>query len=310
MNQSQDHKASLPSQLSNVSANETVVSIIHHSKEKNQENNELVTVVKHTSSLEGYEVIGSYEPPDPPIEKQCLEQLFTPWGMRSLLILLFANMLLSWAQWSTEKQLANTTINQAKSQEISLSKPVNLTTKNLKNLTLDKLSLLPVSPTSAIRTANSSIKTPRAITQTPAYTAVAHKGASNLTNALLPPSLQPQLVQTYSTTSAPSPSLTQSLPVRPVSRQQVPHPSQSQPVYPSIKPAPVQSPQVTQNAEKKAQLEQRIFEEIRIREQKPEPLGFNHQTRAKLRAAQNQQAPSQLIEQLQQLQNDGSRKSP
>lgn len=290
-------------QTSNPSANETVVSIVHHPKEETQKKDKLTTIIAPEASLGEYEIIGSYQSRDHRDEKQWLEQLLTPWGIGSILILLLANILLNWAQWSKEKNLANTTTeSNLTHQKISPSKPSKLIAQNSENLTLDRLSILslPRHKTSNINSAMATPKvTPKPITGVP--TVVAPKTNSNLANALLPPSLQPQIVQNYIQPVNPSPSVSQPESVKQetlsvpqsVSVQQVPQPtSQAQPVSPPIN-----------NTDKKTQLDQeRIREQIRIREQQSSPLGFNHRTRAKLRAAENQQASSELINQLQQLQ--------
>ncbi|ACK70053.1 conserved hypothetical protein [Gloeothece citriformis PCC 7424] len=281
-------KASLPSQSSNLSVNETVVSIVHHSKSKNTPDDDLIPVEDNTPSLEGYEISANDERVDPPPEKPWSEQLLTPWSLGSLLLILCGNLLLLWAQESPETPILNPSTNsQVTPQQTSSAIPVNLTPKNSPTLTLDNLSTLSVPSASTPKPSNSAPKPPQVSNKIPVPHAVPPKPPSNLTNALLPPSLQPQLVQTYPIQAPPSPSLSQALPVNPS----------------VVQASPVQPPPVPQSAEKKAQLEQeRILEEIRIREQKAPPLGFNHQTRAKLRSAGNQEAPAELIQQLQQLQ--------
>jgi predicted nucleic acid-binding Zn ribbon protein len=47
-------------------------------------------------------------------------------------------------------------------------------------------------------------------------------------------------------------------------------------------------------------MQERLEEEIRLREIQPAPLGFNHKTRARLRAASHAQDPTPLIQEMQQ----------
>ncbi|WP_013323472.1 hypothetical protein [Gloeothece verrucosa] len=314
MNQSQHPSASLPGQSSKLPDSETVVSIVHHSNRKTQKDDELVAIVEHPSLLGEYEVTGSYEPPNNPIEKQWLEQLLTPWGLGAIFILLTANMLLSWSQWSSQKHLAQSHPESNRiSQPLSPTSALNSTRETSKNLSLDQLSVLSVPDSSATRISPSlnlnsqtikKTEAPKTSTSSRPIQTATPKAASNLTNALLPPSLQPSLVQTYPPV-LPNSGETVSVPVMPASQSGTPSVPQPQTVAPPVKaavsPAPVANPP-NQKAQQ-AQLDrERMLEQIRAQQENVTPLGFNHRIRAKLRATENKQDPSQLMEQLQQLQ--------
>jgi hypothetical protein len=292
----QDSRQDLSKQTGETSGTTEVVSIVHQAdrEETESEAQEMLAVLDapYMDATGGQEYDYLESGTIPPREKTTGQKLITPWGMSSLFLFLLGNALLSWVQWSNPQP---SPAQVSESLLPSLEVPVSNPTFNLRGqLSLESLSVVDM-PKSPAPVSNSP---PTAITNSassPAPSAYANQAATSLTNALLPPSLQPQIVQTVPLPVAQTPPPAQSLPIVTVN-QPLPLPPSVRPVT----PARENSPADTQTG---AQLNrERILEEIRLSELQKSRLGFNHKTRARLQSAQSQQDPSPLIDQLERVQ--------
>jgi hypothetical protein len=222
--------------------------------------------IVYQSHLDG-EIVAETVPKDQDAVTWWQEELFTPWTMVALLLLLGANSLLSLAQ-GLKAQRAEPPQKVTKVQPHQAMQPTN-------NISLDNLSQItfpiakPVVPPTPTRT---------------------------LTQALLPKQAQwipgtPPL-QPIANTAVPVPSSRS----QPIANTAVPVPSFSSQSRTNTKvPAIVPQPTISPNL-----MQERLQEEIRLREIQPAPLGFNHKTRARLRAASHTQDPTPLIQEMQQ----------
>jgi len=85
-------------------------------------------------------------------------------------------------------------------------------------------------------------------------------------------------------------------PPQPITNTAVPVPSfRSQSRTNTAVPTTVPQPTISPNP-----MQERLQEEIRLREIQPAPLGFNHKTRARLRAASHAEDPAPLVQEMQQ----------
>ncbi len=214
-----------------------------------------------------------------------LESLLTPWGMTSIALLLLANLLLSWAKFDFPQPVATTPLMQSPDLSLAFEKS--------QSLDLDSLSTLPVSfaiaPKSPIFARpplpqNPQLQLPRVLASTQSKT--------NLTKAV-----RPHIIPSSAAPPATVP---------------VMHPptiAQSIPSFPSAKTVPVappSSPTASESA-KAAQdiIIQQTFDRLQTQANTP-PVGFNNETRLRRQAVHNNNDPRQLVEQLQQLQQQGN----
>jgi hypothetical protein len=222
--------------------------------------------IVYQSHLNG-EIVAETVPEDQNAVTWWQEELFTPWTMVALFLLLGANGLLSLAQ-GLKAQRAEPPQKVTKVQPDQAMQPTN-------NLSMDNLSQ---------------------ITLTIAKPVVPPTPTRTLTQALLPKQAQwipgtPPL-QPIANTAVPVPSSRS----QPIANTAVPVPSFSSQSRTNTKvPAIVPQPTISPNL-----MQERLQEEIRLREIQPAPLGFNHKTRARLRAATHAQDPTPLIQEMQQ----------
>ncbi|OKH21591.1 hypothetical protein NIES593_15355 [Hydrococcus rivularis NIES-593] len=247
----------------------------------------------------------------PDRDRNWLDDVMTPWTIASMLLVLGANILLGFSQLSRPNQMTaeqdiSKTATPSTQQLQTLSTPKNLDLATEKPDRLDVEVLSQVKPDSAGKSS-----TPTASSQIPPAQAkaIAAKPTPRLTQALLPPSVQPQqIIQTYTL----PPSL-------PVASLQVP----SQPPQPSshvqqlqTPPPPVISstqsvqqaqtvPTLPQNADPMAEFSQRHAAEQRRLEAENLPTPSLYQkTRLEGIAKQNQLNPDGLIRYFQQQQKE------
>lgn len=248
---------------------------------------EIIAILDYPFMVE--EAEGFNPPPTPPEDKPLWEQIITPWGMASLLLFLLANTLLSWFQ-GIESQKSPANLSQ--SSRLPLEVPEIPITESSQHLNSNNLSVVtPPITQPSVNTSSSEI--------IPQSSPSSHQGGENLTDALLPPSLQPQFIQ-----SAPIPLA--ETPPQPSNPSTI-SVNQTLPVTPAVKPVleKSSSPKTDTDKEKQAQLTRlRMLEQLRLSEEEKVPLGFNHTTRAKMQAGQSSQDPSLLINQLEKLQQE------
>lgn len=247
--------------------------------------------------------------------KRGLAPFTTPWGLASLSLVIVSNLLICGVQLWNSRNLPTeeASIEPNATKPLSIPKSLNLARKSSNSVALEGLSTL------SVPTAQQSTPQPTASSSSPQKSAdpnvVNVNQPLSLTNAILPPSLQPQGVPNYAMPSTPlpvpSPPNTSTPPPVPVSN--IPHP-----VPPSVKPSTMQMQQMaiepppppSSNAtvSEDEQVRQAIKQQLRMEEatQTNIPLGFNHKTRLELQNGTNE-IPQELmprqvnhLEQLQQ----------
>ncbi len=120
--------------------------------------------------------------------KSWLEYLSTPWGLGSFALLLLANIIVSWVQLSTSSNVttAQKPLDATSPEKSPLVKELNLTESPQESFSLESLTTLPPQPKSTAETVIPNQMALKAKTINPSLP------PSNLTDALLPPSLQPR----------------------------------------------------------------------------------------------------------------------
>ncbi|MGH2412776.1 MAG: hypothetical protein ACRDEA_03580, partial [Microcystaceae cyanobacterium] len=181
--------------------------------------------------------------------------------------------------------------------------PLNLNSQTLEQLDLSALSTLEPHSSSSVTLKLPTSAHPTSIQTVTPNPAIAAQPASSLTAALLPPSLHSQPAQPYlvSPTVIPissSGTASPSLPLPPPSTvPTLPSPPSFQPSTLPISPPPPPTNTVSPDELTNAQ----IREQIRLETESSSPVSFPQNARMKMQAAQNQIAPQQLVDQLQQL---------
>ena len=226
--------------------------------------------IVYQSHLNG-EIVAETVPEDQNAVTWWQEELFTPWTMVALFLLLGANGLLSLAQ-GLKAQRAEPPQKVTKVEPDQAMQPTNnLSMDNLSQITLSIAK--PVVPPTPTRTLTQALlpKQVQGIPGTPPL-------QPTVNTAVLAPLPQP-IFKPQTNTAVPvivSPTIAQ---------------SRANTAVPATVPQPTISPNLMQ---------ERLQEEIRLREVQPAPLGFNHKTRARLRAATHAQDPTPLIQEMQQ----------
>lgn len=235
----------------------------------------------------------------------------SPWTIASMLLLLTANILICFAQWNRSSTVTavretseSATPPAPQPQAESSPKNTNLAAQKSDRLNLEALSL--VDPGDKTATTAIAPNVPTAPAQTPAMASVnpqqamAAQGTSNLSQALLPPSLQPQqIIQPYSL--PPSVSVTPP-PVPSQQPQMLPSAPSPQPVS-QAQPTMQTVPTLSQNTDPIAELSQRHAAEQRRLEAEnlPAPTLFQ-QSRINGISKQYQLDPNAVTRQYQQMQ--------
>jgi len=241
--------------------------------------------IVYQSHLDG-EIVAETVPEDQDAVTWWQEELFTPWTMVALFLLLGANGLLSLAQ-GLKAQRAEPPQKVTKVQPDQAMQPTNnLSMDNLSQITLSIAK--PVVPPTPTRTLTQALlpKQVQGIAGTPPLQPVGNTAVLAIpsklrsqprANTAVPVIVPPTVVQPRTNTAVPVPS------------------SRSQPRTNTAVPTIVPQPRISPNL-----MQERLQEEIRLREVQPVPLGFNHKTRARLRAATHAQDPTPLIQEMQQ----------
>lgn len=242
--------------------------------------------------------------------KQALAPLSTPWGLASLSLIVISNLLLcsAWL-WqaqqfpTTETSTNNKTENKA-TEALSIPKSLNLARKSQDTLSLEGLSTVSLPASQSSKPQKPTATAP----QKPVAANVVNVNQPlSLSNAILPPSLQPQAAPNNQAPSTPLP-----VPVAPKTNNPPPLPISSlpRPVPPAqpmaIEPPPPPSANLAVSEDEK--IRQGIQEQLKMEErtQQNAPLGFNHKTRLELQNGMNKVPPELLpqqvnyLEQLQQ----------
>ncbi len=287
-------------------------------------------------STEDYEEPNESLDPFPQWLKQGLISLSSPWGVGSLSLVLGANLAIIgvqlWTIYQTPEPQASTKINSDPSSlSLSIPKSLNLARKSPNTVILDALSTVPT-PKPSQPSLQKVVKAAPP-SQTRRQTVVHVNQLPSLTNAILPPSLQPQpqtptnygmaitplkVPQTPKAKKTPQPSIPLANIPRPVASMTITPPPQTV----SLEPQQQQISQTEQNADEKLmtlpainqeslsqdeQIRQTIKQQLQMEEnnQSNIPLGFNHTTRLELQNGLNQVSPELLPQQtkyLEQLQ--------
>lgn len=247
-------------------------------------------------------------------ERTWLDNFVTPWGMAGLLLLLSANILLTYAQWSRSQQVAqapNSSESVTPPQDSALSIPdsLNLALDKSDRLTLDSLST--IAPSTNIATApivpkQASTPQPPAIAATPA--------SPTLSNVLLPPPAppvaQPQPIQSVQQpiTAYPVPPTVSVAPVSVPSQPPLPPPpvAQAASATPSTERSPLETiPTFSDNSDRLSEFTQRHGAEQRRQEMENLPsLSFTQKVRSDRLSRQYQLDPNRTRQQFQQRQRE------
>ncbi|MGK7962607.1 hypothetical protein [Crocosphaera sp.] len=250
---------------------------------------------------------------------QGLIVLSTPWGLGSLLLIVLTNLTLVgvqlWKLQQTPQESPSAILNQVTpSTNLSIPKSLNIARKAPNRVIVDGLST--VSNPSPSPQSSQPLTQPSVKASSPTQQVVNVNQPLSLTNAILPPSLQPQtpVNQALSTTPLKVPQPPKTPPVRssiPVAEIPRPLPS-SMTIQPS--PPPMNNPAMSEDE----QVRQAIQQQLKMEEnnQSNLPLGFNHKTRLEMQNGLNELPsdflPQQVkhLEQLQQREVLDSKNSP
>ncbi|ACK65625.1 hypothetical protein PCC8801_1573 [Rippkaea orientalis PCC 8801] len=203
-----DHQELIEGEIIDQGSSETpdpVVSLVHHSASSQTDNDLILRSL--SLSQESYEENseGTLYAIATPV-KLWLEHLSTPWGMGSLALLVFANMILTGvqlfnAQRATTGENPLETISQLTSaKNLSISEGLNVAKLSSESLPFDALSTLSLS-FQGIQPSGSKVSQQLPVTGKVSSA----QSSSNLTQALLPPSLQPQPMTSYGLSSSAVP---------------------------------------------------------------------------------------------------------
>ncbi len=250
------------------------------------------------------------EDPLPLWLKQGLLSLSTPWGIGALLLIVLTNLALVgvqlWKLQQTRETSPTATLNQEKSSPgLSIPKSLNIARKSPDKVILEGLSTVATPAPSSQNSAKPS-PTPSA----PSQKVVNVNQPLSLTNAILPPSLQPQTPthNQLSTTPLKVPQPPKTAPVR----SAIPVAEIPRPLAASVQPSTVSSvsidppppPMNGQGMSEDEQVRQAIKQQLKMEEnnQSNIPLGFNHQTRLEMQNGINELPPQLLPQQVKHLQ--------
>ncbi|MEL4895684.1 hypothetical protein [Crocosphaera sp. Alani8] len=240
--------------------------------------------------------------------KQGLVCLSTPWGIGSLSLIVLTNFglvgLQLWEMQPTPEESPTTTLDVDNTpSNLSIPRSLNIARKSPDEVILDGLSTVslpsppPVSPQqSATYTPVSSVPTQKVVNINP---------PPSLTNAILPPSLQPQTPTNYQLSTTPlkvpqqpkNPPVPSSIPVAEIPRP-LPHST-----VPSVVIEPPPPPINNQTVSEEEQIRQGIKQQLKMEEndQNNIPLGFNHKTRLEMQNGMNELPPQVLPQQIKHL---------
>lgn len=263
--------------------------------------------------IEGYQTSQLNDDPLLLWLKQGLISLSTPWGIGSLSLIVIANFMMGGVQlWKMQQtppqpESANLSVDTSASS-LSIPKSLNIARKSSDRVILDSLSTV----------SNPSPQPPKTAAKTPATpkeTVVNINQPPSLTNAILPPSLQPQTPNQYQTATSPLkvPQAPKKTTVRPstIPVAEIPRPVPTLPqptTIPTMAIEPPPPPNSDAIMSEDEQIRQAIKQQLKIEEnnQSNIPLGFNHKTRIEMQNGMNE-LPEQLLpkqvkhlEQLQQ----------
>ncbi|ACB53951.1 hypothetical protein cce_4603 [Crocosphaera subtropica ATCC 51142] len=273
-------------------------------------------------NLTYYPISEKNQTPQPPNDdslllwfKEWLTSLSTPWGLGSLSLIIVANLTIGGVQlWKIQQtpqqsESANLPLDPSASN-LSIPKSLNIARQSPDQVTVDSLSTVSNGSPSPQTVAKTTPSTP-----TPKETVVNVNQPLSLTNAILPPSLQPQTSNHYQMATTPlkvpqapktAPLPPSTIPVAEIPRPTPPSPQPARVPTMAIEPPP--PPTANEPASKDERVRQAIKQQLKMEEtnQTNIPLGFNHKTRVEMQNGVNE-LPQELLpkqvkhlEQLQQ----------
>jgi hypothetical protein len=269
----------------------------HHNTSSNPRE-EIVFIVRQspeTNHLEPYddEAYATFEPSPPTYAQNrplWIESLLTPWGLGSLLLILLANSLLSWAKWSDSYNTQTPTPPIA-SESAKINTPHHLSVEKSSTLSINSLSTAePSSP--SLKSSLPPQTQPQKVNIPPSLGlhVVTVKPKTDLKSALLPPSIQPKFIAVKTLPQPNSPTVLVKTPV-------------PAPITPVAKPAVVQvpnsSPSSTIEPPSQRIIKGQTIEEMRPQEQKP-PLPFIQKVKTQRQAIQSRQNLNQVLNNMEQ----------
>ena len=313
-----------------------IIAEVEVDPQKTGETEETVINLTTYPSTEGYEDHNGFLNLLPQWLKQTLIPLSSPWGLGSLGLVLGTNLTIVGVQlgaiYQTSEPQPSTKVTVDPSfSSLSIPKSLNLARKSPDTVILDALSTVPY-PKPSQTSLQKAVK-PSPQSQTPTQTVVNVNRPPSLTNAILPPSLQPQSPTNYgmSVTPVKVPQTPKTTPQPSIPVANIPRPVPAMTIAPPPPPSPNgvrldQEKQPRNKAEQQSapnpmlppainqeslsqdeQLRQTIKQQLQMEEnnQSNIPLGFNHTHRLELQNGLNEVSPNlfpQQIKHLEQLQ--------
>ncbi|GFE67878.1 hypothetical protein [Chroococcus sp. FPU101] len=305
MNNSSPENANHTDHSPSSNTQDEVVSIVPHSPQ-----------TAHLDRLNNEEAYAIFESSRPNYDQDrllWLESLLTPWGLGSILLILLSNSILSWATWSESysKQTPEPVIASASAK---IEPPVNSSATESNAVSIS----VPISPPTPPQAVN--------IPQPPVKPVATVKPKTDLTSALLTPSVRPQFMEVKTITKPHSPTvLVKTVPTsvkkatlpprkatKPVAVVQItklPPPPTTQPVVaqnrplppaPTTQPADIQLPTSNTDTSKTRTANERLLEEKRLREQPTSNITFFQKVKTQQQAIQTRQSLNQVLEKIEQ----------
>jgi hypothetical protein len=274
----------------------------------------LIDILEVSEPMIEDDTVNIQEEPDnilPVWAKTWLNPLITPWGIGSFALLLLTNLMIVGGQLWQAKQLniaqkssqINTSV--VSPEKSTITSSLNLARNPSEGFFLNSLSILtPQYSSTKISNSSVAVDVPKIVHRT--------QPPSSLSQALLPPSLQPQLVPSYPVSEVPI-----SVPKTP----QVQTPAKiTMPiapptvVIPSVKPMGIEPPPplpTVSNLSPDDQVRQSIQQQLKQEEANTSaiPLGFNHKTRLEMQNRENKVTPALLPRQINYLEKIQERRT-
>lgn len=288
---------------------------IDHNPSSNHQD-EVVSIVPHTpqtepldrfNNEEAYAIFESSRPTYDQDRPLWLESFLTPWGMASILLILLSNSILSWATWS--ESYSKQTPEPAIASASTTIKPSVNPPATESNTISTSVPISPPTPPQAVSIPHPTIK-PK----------------TDLTSALLTPSVRPQFREVKTIAKPHSPTvlvrtvptgvkqatLPSSKATKPVAIAQItklPPPPTTKPVVtqnsplppaPNTQPADIQLPTSNTDTSKTRIANERLLEEKRLREQPTSNITFFQKVKTQQQAIQTRQSLNQVLEKIEQ----------
>ncbi|MEA5512108.1 hypothetical protein VB715_20240 [Crocosphaera sp. UHCC 0190] len=239
--------------------------------------------------------------------QQALMPFTSPWGLASLSLIVAANLVICGVQiWKGNISTPETTATLTPTEILSKLPNPSPTKDPSDSMELDSLST--VSTSTVPKPPNPKNQTSGPKPQPVAANVVNVNQPLSLSNAILPPSLQPQVPPNYEVSATAIPIPPRPVPLRPITPPLPPPPPLNSFQPPAVQPVAIQPPPPPSNGieieiSEEEQVRQAIKQQLQREESnnRETPLGFNHKTRLELQNGLNQVPPELLPRQVNQL---------